>query len=277
LDILFINGETGTLELFEAKLRDEAQWFPNRKDVVDIVRRLMFPVTGSYMLTDEDAVDTLIYEPCHDSELLHALEDPLAAIFFDMDEGGRQDILVTQAHGTRLIWNNYQQVKDSVFFKATGLHSAEDRSSSRSQSKGLSPLPGTTFMVAYGGRRGKEVQVCSQCPQTGFLSLQACSCFFGITRVANYIEEMAMGGAGGVRAWNNLMPNALAIVWPQRNSLGGASGWKVAYLAKGRDGQMQRIVIVLCATLVVLFFAIVYIHGVEKLELDASKFDIAYT
>lgn len=278
LDILLMNGDTGAMTLFEAQsYRPESSWFRGSRRFSRLWERIFFSVTGinrRERLTN--FMETVRYEQTAAIQLV-SVEDPLGAVFFDTDESGRQDILIPQLHGTRLLANNLKGFQDSVFFKATAVDSTHDFK--RSPATGLeafSPMPGNTFKLSYGGRHRREMHVCTQCPQTGFLSLQPCSCIFGITRVANYIEEMAMGGAHGVRTWKNLMPNALAIIWPQRRSSRVVSKWNISYLSKGRDGQLKRIAIVLFATLIILFFAILYAANLEKLD-ENNKLEFGYT
>lgn len=277
-DILLLDAESGTVNLFTGKTENPKQaWYSGSLKLSNVVDRALFPITGRFRQSAPTTLETLRFERFSTLPTLYRLEDPLAATFLDLDESGRQDILVSQLHGTRLIWNNYENEEDAVYFKTTGMNSAQTNwKSETGRTHGFSPLPGNTFKVSYGGRLGRETQACTQCPQTGVLSLQSCSCLFGITRIANYIEEMAMGGAGGVRTWTGLMPNALAVVWPQRHSSRGAVKWEVSYLSKGQDGQLKRIVFVLCATLVILFFAIVYIHNLEKLEMKSNELEIGY-
>lgn len=274
-DILLVDGDSGTLSLYRARasrFASQSRWI-----VSQFADSLMFPFTGGNAMSSVVPLETLRYERLSGNSVLGELEDPLAATFFDLGESGGQDILVSQQHGTRLLGNNYQNLEDSVYFKATGFNSISAHwKSGKDGGHAFSPLPGNTFKVSYGGRHGKETIACTQCPHAGALTLQSCSCLFGITRIANYIEELAMGGAGGVRTWNGLMPNALAVIWPQRHELRDVVTWKVSYLSKGRDGQMKRIALVLCTTLVILFFAIVYMHNLEKREIAASKLDVGY-
>lgn len=288
IDVLLVDADSGTLSLHAATIAsDKVGWFDRAtRPVSSLLQRILFPITGSTSAGNAPPrADAVTYIRYIDSPILHHMEDPLGAAFFDVDESGRQDILVSQRHGTRLVWNNYQNMDDSVYFKATGVNAPRTLKStspisatSRSYSQPFSPLPGNTFKVSYGGRHRRETQICTQCPQSSVLTLQPCSCLFGITRIANYIEEMAMGGAGGVRAWMALMPNALAIIWPQQFEPGTPIKWKVSYLSKGRDGQLKRIVLVLCITLAVLLVAIVYMHNVERRkDNDNRNFDFGYT
>lgn len=276
-DILLINGEMGTVNLFEATQSPTDALFPE-SGMSYVIERLLFPITGTYIFQSSESLLGVRYVRAAESSILEHIEDPLAAVFFDLNESGRQDILISQRHGTRLLWSNYKDCQDAVFFKATGVETAHaDWRGIAPSKEAFSPLPGNTFQLSYGGRYGQEMHVCTQCPQSGFFALQSCSCLFGITRIANYIEEMAMGGAKGVRTWRNLMPNALAIVWPRHHPSRDYAKWKIAYLSKGRDGQMKRIILVLFATLVVLTVAIAYTHGLERLEEHRNKLDIGYT
>jgi hypothetical protein len=195
-------------------------------------------------------------------DLLYRIEDPVAAFFMDTDETGRQDLIVTQNHGTRMISNNYRSLGDFEYFKATVVNPPRNESTPQ---KGSNPLylavPGQTVKISYDGRAGLEQSVCTQCPQASFLSLQPCSCMFGIRNIANYIQEMAVGGGGGARSWSSLMPNAMAIVWradsPRRR-------WRVAYFTRRRSQQMQAVVVVLSTTLILLAVSIIYLHAAER-------------
>lgn len=302
-DILLLDGESGTVALYTSSLISEKSvWFaPRTWPFSRILKRILFPILGhdsSYSFPEHPEI--LKFVRFSDSPILHQLEDPIAASFFDVDESGRQDILVSQRHGTRLIWNNCKGIGDSVYFKATGVdvpHVPKNQSVkrissnsfSRARSQKFSPLPGTTFKLTYGGRHRRETHICTQCPQSGAFALQQCSCFFGITRIANYIEEMAMAGADGVHTWVSMMPNAMAFVWPQRSTAwqtGIASDkesrgvttmkWKVSYLSKGRDGQLQKIVCVLGIALGILLIFIVYIQSAERLRHNNTKPIVGY-
>lgn len=275
-DILFINANTGTVELYEAR-PTSLSW--SRGGSVKMLSRLssrfLFTLLG-YHRRNHDNAHGLQFVRVSGHAVLGMMEDPVAATFLDVGQSGRQDVLVSQSHGTRLVWNSFATIEDSSFFKATGVvnafsHREEHHKGSsplRPPLKHTSyPLHGSTFKISYGGRHGREQHVCSQCPQSGFLTLQACSCFFGITRIANYIEELAMGGGGEIRAWSGLMPNVLAIVSP----VGARSRrWKVTYVSKGRDGQMRRVSIVLGTTLVLLALIIAYLHILEEKAEEGS-------
>lgn len=286
VDLLLVDGSSGTICLYTATFAPgSVRWFDRGSwPLPTFLQRFIFSIIGSpFAIEDPSRADIIKYVRYVDSPILHQIEDPLAAAFFDVDESGRQDILVSQRHGTRLIWNNYQNMDDSVYFKATGVNAVYSslRPSNLDQSASIlqpfSPLPGNTFKVSYGGRHRRETHICSQCSQSSVLTLQACSCLFGITRIANYIEEMAMGGAVGVRSWMALMPNALAFIWPQQFEPGAVIKWKMSYLSRGRDGQMKKIVLVLCITLAVLLFCITYIHSNEKEgENESRKIRLSY-
>lgn len=275
-DILLLNGETGTLNLFEASSTlTRSGWFPGSRGFAYLYDKLLFSITGYSHRRSCEELEVLEYKRVPESLILDTIEDPLGAAFIDVDESGRQDILVPQVHGTRLLWNGLHDYKDSTFFKATAVQGRDPNvKNGPTVKQSFIPTPGNTFKLSYGGRYGRETHVCSQCPQTGGFSLQSCSCMFGLTRIANYIEEMAMGGAHGVRTWKNLMPNAHAIVRPQHHSNRRVTKWKISYQSKGQNGQMKRIVIVLITTLALLLVAIAYTHNLEKLEEKGNKLAI---
>jgi len=89
-DFLALNGDTGKIELFENK----GDW--------GVIPRMPLYFTRF----ESDAA-------------LRAVDDAIAASFFDLDESGRQDIVVVHDRGTRLIWNNYNKHADALFFKGT--------------------------------------------------------------------------------------------------------------------------------------------------------------
>lgn len=260
LDLLIINADTGVVQLLAATRADEEAygfWNELRSTAVS---------PGGIWRRVKAQHHKVTFEDVSEGHVLSSIEDPVAAAFFDVDESGRQDILIVQAHGTRLVWNSYNEVDDSEFFKATASNAVYNSSkklrvSTRQQP--FVPMAGNTMKISYGGRNGHEQHVCTQCPQAGFLTLQPCTCLFGIRRIANYIEELSMGGGGAVRTWSALMPNAMAILWPVDRATGH---WRVAYFTRSRGRQMFGVVLVLSFTLIVLACAIAYIHALERVD-----------
>jgi integrin alpha FG-GAP repeat containing protein 1 len=263
MDILTVNADSGVVELFEGARLPAAA----RGGWRDLAPPGAPPKgTGSFWRHVQAQHHKVAFVRVAGDPVLSSLEDPVAAAFFDLDESGRQDVLVVQAHGTRLIWNNYNEVDDSEFFKATSSNAvltASRKQRATTTSQPFVPMAGNTVKISYGGHSGHEQHICTQCPQTGFMSLQSCTCLFGIRRIANYIEEMSIGAGSVVRTWSSLMPNAMAVVWP----VDGASGhWRVAYITKSRGRQMLGVVVVLASTLILLAGAIAYLHAVERVD-----------
>jgi integrin alpha FG-GAP repeat containing protein 1 len=257
-DILTINGETGTLELFEA-VRGEA--LDVRYNLQQPKSLAFLPFQHPWFGQHTTKVRKVEFIRVAD-DALFGLEDPVAASFLDVDESGSQDLLVVQNHGTRLIANNYKALGGFEFFKATGVNSRAASSNPKAPAKQpYVPVVGNTVKISYDGRNGLEHGVCSQCPQASFLQLQPCSCLFGIRNIANYVKEMAIGGGGDVHSWSGLMPNAIAIMWRVE---GSRRRWRVAYFTRRRGDQMLAVVLVLTTTLVLLGIAIVYLYTVEK-------------
>lgn len=188
----------------------------------------------------------------------------VTAMFFDTDESGRQDILVVRgSNETRLMWNQLQQQSDSLFFKGTMLSGRPYRSVPRP----FSPVPGNTFKLSYieRGSRSHVTRTCSQCSQGGLWQLRPCNCQFGLMQIANYIETLWAGGGAGTRAWTNLMPNSMAVIWAETaERRGDTSLWWMEYFTQRRGSQMLRISALLIASLAVLAVAILVLQQRER-------------
>lgn len=269
LDLLIINADTGVVQLLKAERADDATGFWNE----------LYSTAGSSSVLWRRVKaqhHKVTFEDVSEGHVLSSIEDPVAAAFFDVDESGRQDILIVQAHGTRLIWNSYNELDDSEFFKATSSNAVYNSSKKlrvTTREQPFVPMAGNTMKISYGGRNGHEQHTCTQCPQAGFLTLQPCTCLFGIRRIANYIEELSMGGGGAVRTWSALMPNVMAILWP----VDGATGhWRVAYFTRSRGRQMFGVVLVLSFTLIILASAIAYLHAAERVGERQSQLKLQH-
>mmetsp|Transcript_9956 Transcript_9956/g.30362 ORF Transcript_9956/g.30362 Transcript_9956/m.30362 type:complete len:135 (+) Transcript_9956:1702-2106(+) len=116
----------------------------------------------------------------------------------------------------------------------------------------------------YDDEHGSEFRTCSQCPQSAHLPLQRCQCFFGLRRIVNYITEMAVGAGGQTRSWHGLMPNSMALIWPQSSD--NTKHWWMEYFTQRRGGQMLGTVIVLLVCLFVLGIAILVLSWRERVE-----------
>lgn len=191
----------------------------------------------------------------------------VAALFFDTDESGRQDImLVSSKNKTALVWNSFISKSDSLFFKGTGLSGLPYRVSSRTSPRPFAPVAGNTFKVSYMSRneRKRITRTCSQCSQSSGWALQPCNCLFGLLEISNYIEEMCVGAGAFSRSWANLMPNSMAVVWAERGNFSAL--WWMEYFTQRRGGQMLRVVAVLTAALCALGGAILYLQHKERKE-----------
>lgn len=194
--------------------------------------------------------------------------DALAAMFFDVDQSGRQDILIAKKrNSTNLIWNSHVTSSDSLFFKGSSLSSVPYHQVPRP----YAPVPGNTFKVTYMARntRKRVTRTCSQCPQSGSWTLQICGCTFGLLDISNYIEEMAVGAGAETRSWTNLMPNSMAVVWARGRDSG--SSWWMEYFTQRRGGQMLRVVGILMVALGAMGVAIAVLQNQERKEDLASE------
>lgn len=187
----------------------------------------------------------------------------VAAVFFDTDMSGRQDILlVRDGNDTRLIWNNLNQDTDSLFFKGTILSGL----AYRQEPKPFSPVAGNTLKIMYmeRGSRKRVTRVCSQCGQGGLWQLRVCDCEFGLMRIANYIETLWVGAGSARRQWTNLMPNSMAVVWAEDGmGRGDSRSWWMEYFTQRRGSQMLRVSALLLASLVVLGSSIICLQQQE--------------
>lgn len=184
LDLLIIDADTGVVQLLEAtRIEDETQGF---------WEDLRAPAVASkgYFRRSVKAQHhkVVTFELVSEDRALSSPEDPAAAAFFDVDENGRQDILVVQAHGTRLIWNSYNEVDDSEFFKATtfgAVYKCEPGGEDHAAKPTVRAYDRQHGQDLVRRLHGHEQHICTQCPQAGFLTLQTCTCLFGIRRIAN--------------------------------------------------------------------------------------------
>mmetsp|Transcript_6439 Transcript_6439/g.27369 ORF Transcript_6439/g.27369 Transcript_6439/m.27369 type:complete len:229 (-) Transcript_6439:1780-2466(-) len=157
-----------------------------------------------------DRNSTVSFERYDLLDLYQELGDIVAAASFDTDDSGRQDLVVIEGEGrTQLVWNGMKGGSNAMFFKTTGLSNL----SYFTTPKPFAPVPGNTVSIVYDDEHGHEFRSCSQCPQSSYLPLQRCNCFFGLRRVVNYVSQMSVGAAGLTRTWSGLMPNSMALLW----------------------------------------------------------------
>ena len=232
--------------------------------------------------------------------------DAVAATFFDIDESGRQDLLIIKrSNETRLVWNEHSAGTDSLFFKGTAATRSHHRQSAAGAasltatatgSVRIAPLvgavttptagavstlgrlaavagasrptaaaaAGASFKITFASRSGLERHACSQCPQSAHFALQPCACLFGLLHISNYIQEMAVGAGAASRAWANLMPNSLAVVWAAPAADPGE--WRMESFPQGRGGQMLGVVAALAVGLAACGVGIAYLRHQERKE-----------
>jgi len=208
-----------------------------------------------------DRNSTVRFEPYDLLDLNQELGDIVAAASFDTDDSGRQDLIVIEGEGrTQLVWNGIKGGSDAMFFKTTGLSNL----SYFTKPKPFAPVPGNTVSIVYDDEYGHEFRSCSQCPQSSYLPLQRCNCFFGLRRVVNYVSQMSVGAAGLTRTWSGLMPNSMALLW--LDSGDGTGSWWMEYFLQRRGGQMLSITIVLSVLLVILGIVISIMSWKERVE-----------
>ncbi|KAA8493578.1 T-cell immunomodulatory protein-like [Porphyridium purpureum] len=230
---------------------------------------VLYGNTGRWGKAQRGDKDVALFKPFEsDSVLKDSGKNAIAACFFDTDESGRQDILVlTKSGKMRLIWNNYIQKAESLFFKGTALSALPYFGR---KPPPFAPVPGATFKLSFATPESHVLLACSQCPESSFLALQTCNCFFGLVRISNYIEQVALGTGKYTRSWENLMPNSVVVVWPQDAVQTGS--WWIEYFTQRRGGQMLGVVIALCVLLLLLAISIYYLFWKEFQEDRLQKY-----
>lgn len=225
----------------------------------------LFVVTASQrrMLRNTLSDGTLSFEAQSSSsgqfESLYSVAIASAAAAYNTDQDGRQDLLLGTDSGAALWYNNIEQERQ--FFVTSILDAAKFRSD---------PYPfadsaGSTSLVVFDGKQGKEAHACSQCPASGSSRfVEACQCTVGLNNMLNYVEELAAGAGSSQRSYTNLLPNSFAVVYPQ--DPGDSGAWRLELYTQRHIGSIIGVIIVLSCSIVVLGAAIVFLMWREHKE-----------
>ncbi|PVV01557.1 hypothetical protein BB560_004021, partial [Smittium megazygosporum] len=135
--------------------------------------------------------------------------NPTKAVFYDMDENGTLDILVSYVDKTgksriKLFKNNYHTAS-SFFLKASvcsyGGYSSHD--------KNLGYMFGGSFKCVLTSGKKKLVMTGSQLSSTGYRSFQQPFVLFGLGKFNNYINALYIGSTTSfVSTTESLIPNS---------------------------------------------------------------------
>ncbi|KAG9301641.1 hypothetical protein G9A89_016711 [Geosiphon pyriformis] len=195
-DILVIS-ETGSVSLWQSVLCTSGKCWPA---AVNAQRRTFVKVVSG-------------------AEALNSLTEATAATFLDLDEDGTLDIMVLKSSGSKsttrnveMIHNNY--FNDAFFVKTLVLNGVEEKQ----KPFGVN-YPGATFKFTILDTSGKKrANQVAQYSQTGYISLQAPYCLFGLGRTNNYVEELFVGTTRNqsqhYSTFSGVIPNSQLIIIP---------------------------------------------------------------
>jgi len=135
--------------------------------------------------------------------------------FFDLDENGIPDILLTHRNSTVSTtvsyYNNF--LDDAFHLKALSLDGY-------GKQKYSSAYSGPVFMFTVTELDMTPVQIHStQLPQTAYFSLQTPYCLYGLGRTNSYVEQFYVNIpslAHSAKMWTPIIPNSYLIVSPKR-------------------------------------------------------------
>lgn len=229
--------------------------------VIEGGRPALFRNEGKWKNGGEEDVHFRKMDGKVQKELTKGIRGGVSGMFFDMDESGRQDLLIVGGNNeTRLIWNNMQGGWDSLFFKGTMLSGLGYHLEPRP----FAPVAGNSVKISYMERESRErvTRTCSQCGQSGHWQLRVCNCQFGLKHIANYIEELWVGGGASTRSWGSLMPNSMAVIWGEGGS--DSSSWWMEYFTQRRGSQMLRVSGFLVVALAGLAACILVLQDAER-------------
>lgn len=157
-----------------------------------------------------------VFGEWEDLKEIETIKGAFLGVFFDLDENGILDILISSKHNgvynTTSFYNNL--LNDHFHLKALALdgHSKQGYSS---------VYPGAVFKFTLIELDMTKVPVhATQLPQTAYNSLLTPFCVFGLGRTNSFIEEfhtaLPVSGSGKVYKyqWTPIIPNSYLIVSP---------------------------------------------------------------
>ncbi|KAI9138233.1 hypothetical protein BKA69DRAFT_811638 [Paraphysoderma sedebokerense] len=208
--------------------------------------------------------------------------DIIQAAFFDVDEDGTLDILVTvynkadKSMRTRAILNQFYN--DAFFLKTLALNGVDPNRAANQY--GVNYV-GANFKYTVIDTKGRKraVQV-AQLPQTSYMSLHTPYTLFGLGRTNNYIEELFIGVTRNQSlhylTYQSVIPNSQLIIIPyQPTSFSPAnfdpsSTWKLELYINPSTYALQ-VLISLIGSVTVFSFVVLVLQWFEKREDERER------
>lgn len=215
-------------------------------------------------------------------EELNDIENTYTSTFFDIDEGGKNDIIVFQYdsskqkyHSTAL-YNNFYN--DAYFLKMLGLNGICTMCISGGEKKPYSVNQyGTVFKYTFSDLRGSQVSaIVSQLPQSTHLSLYSPYALSGLSRPASYVDYIYMGviistngtSSSHYQSWPGIIPNSQVVISPYPPTK--SANW-VMELYISPSSSTVWIALAVCCWLIVIGGAILLLQYREKKQDEKEK------
>lgn len=213
---------------------------------------------------------------------LDNIEDTYTSTFFDIDEGGKNDIIVFQYDSSKMkyyssaLYNNFYN--DAYFLKLLGLNGICTMCISGGEKKPYSVNQhGTIFKYTFTDLKGSQVSaIASQLPQSTHLSLYTPYTLNGLSRPASYVDYIFMGvtistngtSSSHYQSWPGIIPNSQVVISPYPPT--ESSNW-VIELYISPSSSTVWIALAVCCWLLVIGAAILFLQYREKKQDEKEK------
>jgi len=210
---------------------------------------------------------------------LYQIPNAFAAVFFDLDEDGTNDILVMRDNATKFViealFNNISP--DAFFFKTLGLNGVCTQWCSGSPAF-PDPRPygvnfhGVTIKYSYSDLNGWiRSPAIPQLPQSSHMPLLTPYTLSGLGRPSNYISYLFLGlplRSTHWFSWSGIIPNSQVVAIPYPPS--SPDSWR-AELYLSLSGSTIWIVISIVGCLIVLGVIVFVFSRQEKQQDDKER------
>ncbi|KAI9355106.1 hypothetical protein DFJ73DRAFT_826194 [Zopfochytrium polystomum] len=204
----------------------------------------------------------------------------IRAAFFDVDEDGTLDIVVSRENELRQ-WNSVYLnnfYNDAFFLKALVLNgvcpNCKDQPAIQ-KPYGVNYVGASIkYTVTDTSGQIRSTQVV-QMPQTAYGSLQTPYTLFGLGRTNNYIEMLVVGvsrnQSNSIATYQGVIPNSQLIIVPyQPSGVEDSSTWRLE-LFVNPSGYAAFVLLTLCICALVLSIIVAGLYVVERREDELEK------